>query len=70
MSESTQHIIVYVIVVLCVLFFLHQAFGSWFGRKSVLGKCCEKGCSAGSASKVGSESFVSVESLSRKGTGA
>lgn len=70
MSESVQHIIVYLIVGLCVLAILYQAFGSWFGRKSLIGKCCERGCNPNPTSPAGKEQFIPVESLSRKQGGA
>lgn len=70
MSESTQHLIVLIVVALCVLFLLFQAFGSYFGRRSALGKCCEKGCDAGAQpARPASVHFLPAEELSKSKRG-
>jgi hypothetical protein len=66
MSESTQHIIVIAIIALCVGFLLWQGFGGFFGRKTMLGKCCETGCKPKQTVGKSSEQFLPIESLSRK----
>jgi len=70
MSESTQHIVVLIIVSMCVLFMLWQTFGSYFGRKTSLGKCCEKGCNPEKQAQEPHEQFLPVESLARTKRGA
>ena len=69
MAESTQHILVLIIVSMCALFILWQAFGSYFGRKSSLGKCCEKGCDPAKQAQEPKEQFLPAESLARKKPG-
>lgn len=62
MSESTQHILVLIVVGLCVAYLLWQFFGSFIGRRSKVGSCCSTGCPP---EPRGSVQFLPADALSR-----
>jgi hypothetical protein len=65
MSEFGQHILVLLIVALCIAYVLWQAFGSFFGRRSSLGKCCENGCDPAKQATTGAQHFLPRDALAR-----
>src|SRR5436190_21575581 len=76
MPSWLQHLLVLLLVIGCCAFVARQALASLAGRKSKLGSCCAKGCSAGETAKPAAAAsaapkperivFMPIEMLSRR----
>ena len=64
-----QHVLVISLALVCVALVVRQLVGTLRGGKSVLGKCCAKGCEPIEAKKEGRGErvvFMPVEMLSKR----
>jgi hypothetical protein len=67
MAGIVQNIIALGLVAVCLTWAARQAYKSLNGKRSKLGSCCQKGCSAGEAKPIGEKvHFLPSDMLKRR----